>query len=232
MISACLRTAKFAVRIENIFLRFKLHPNWCTHPFVCHQVITMWKLASSVISLLKNPSTPLVTCVRFYERRRFIRRFGYRPHYHAKGKIESLICSFVVNYYQCFVSCWLGLLPRIPGEELPLSTVPNEKKPDPWRPQAALFGQNDYIDILGDEKINPTQLMSSIPQWLRKFRGNEMQMLIRKRQAKAHWKWSRPLKWDEMNKTIDFLYKKLNYKKEPKKPEYPSSYWTRPIVPI
>ena len=118
----------------------------------------------------------------------------------------------------------LGLLPRIKGEELPLRSVPNEQKPDPWRRQAALFGQNDYIDILGDDKINPTQLMSSIPQWLRRFRGNEMQMLIRKRSAKAHWKWSRPVKWDELNKRIDFLYKRLNYKTAPRRPEYPSGW--------
>jgi len=118
----------------------------------------------------------------------------------------------------------LGLLPRIKGEELSLSTIPNEQKPDPWRKNAALFGQNDYIDILGDDKINPTQLMTSVPQWLRKFRGNEMQMLIRKRKAKSHWKWSRPEKWFELNKRIDFLYKRLNYKTAPKAPEYPSGW--------
>lgn len=115
-------------------------------------------------------------------------------------------------------------MPRIKGDHLPLRSVPHEKKPDPWRPQEALFGQNDYIDILGDGKINPTQLMSSIPPWLRKFRGNEMQMLIRKRTAKSYWKWSRPQKWNELNKRIDFLYKRLNYKREPNKPEYPSNY--------
>ncbi len=87
-----------------------------------------------------------------------------------------------------------------------------------------LFGENDYIDILGDDRIHPTQTMASIPAWLRKFRGNEMQMLIRKRQAKAHWRWSRPQKWTHLNKRIDFLYKRLNYKTEPRKPEYPSGW--------
>ena len=87
-----------------------------------------------------------------------------------------------------------------------------------------MFGRNDYIDILGDGRIDPTQLMSTIQQWLRKFRGNEMQMLIRKRTAKAHWSWSRPKKWKELNKRIDYLYKKLNYKQDPKRPEHPSDY--------
>lgn len=128
------------------------------------------------------------------------------------------------SVYLCLCTTWLGLLPRIKGEELPLRTVPNEKKSDPWRANAVLFGENDYIDILGDDRISPTQTMSSIPNWLRKFRGNEMQMLIRKRQAKAHWKWSRPQKWTDLNKRIDFLYKRLNYKTEPRKPEYPDGY--------
>ncbi|KAH9401022.1 39S ribosomal protein L51, mitochondrial [Tyrophagus putrescentiae] len=160
----------------------------------------MWNFGSFV-SLLKSPSSTLVTAVRFYERRRFIRRFGYRPHYHNQG-----------------------ILPRIRGEELPLHSIPNEKKSDPWRANAVLFGENDYIDILGDDRIHPTQTMASIPAWLRKFRGNEMQMLIRKRQAKAHWRWSRPQKWTHLNKRIDFLYKRLNYKTEPRKPEYPSGW--------
>ncbi|OTF79165.1 39S ribosomal protein L51, mitochondrial-like protein [Euroglyphus maynei] len=142
-------------------------------------------------------SSPLLTIVRFYERRRFIRRYGYRPHYHSKG-----------------------LLPRIRNEPFPLKEIPNEKKPDPWRQQAAMFGQNDYIDILGDGKINPTDIMSSIPSWLQRFRGNEMQMLIRRRKAKAHWKWFRPQKWIDLNKRIDFLYKRLNYKRPPRPPEY------------
>ena len=118
----------------------------------------------------------------------------------------------------------LGLLPRISGEKVPIRTIPNEKKANPWRKSAALFGENDYIDILSYDKVNPTQTMTSVPPWLRKFRGNEMQMLIRKRIIKSYWKWSRPQKWHELNKRIDYLYKKLNYKTEPRRPEYPSDY--------
>lgn len=87
-----------------------------------------------------------------------------------------------------------------------------------------MFGQNDYIDIFTRDKIHPTDTMGSIPVWLRKFRGNEMQMLIRRRKAKAHWSWFRPQKWNELNKRIDFLYKRLNYKTAPRKPEYPAGY--------
>lgn len=133
------------------------------------------------------------------------------------------------------VTCWKylkrfltfnfkDLLPRIKNDPFPLRVSPIDGKPNPWRNDARLFGQNDYIDILGDDKINPTQLMSSVPPWLRKFKGNEMQMLIRKRTEKSHWRWNRPQKWHELNKRIDYLYKRLNYKTQPKPPEYPSDY--------
>lgn len=122
-----------------------------------------------------------------------------------------------------FVS-FLGTLPRIPGEHLPLKTSPNNPKLNEWRGPLAKFGTNDYIDVLGDGKLSPIDTMSSVPHWLKRFRGNEMQMLIRKRTWKRQWKWSRPQDWFELNKRIDFLYKRLNYKKPPKRPEYPSNY--------
>ena len=114
-----------------------------------------------------------------------------------------------------------GLLPRLKGDVGPLRTVPNDKKPDPWRPQDALFGQNDYIDILGDGSVSVTQLMTSTPYWLKNFRGNEMQMLIRKRAAYRYWQWCRPKKWNQLNLRIDRLYRKLNYKSPPPPPKYP-----------
>lgn len=111
-------------------------------------------------------------------------------------------------------------MPRLKDEKLPLRTIPHEKKPDPWRKQVAMFGQNDYIDIFTRDKVNPTETMSSIPSWLRRFKGNEMQMLIRRRKAMSHWKWYRPQKWNDLNKRIDFLYKRLNFKRPPKPAEY------------
>ena len=117
-----------------------------------------------------------------------------------------------------------GLLPRVKGETGPLRTIPHENKPDEWRPKAALFGQNDYIDILGDGRVSVTQLMTSTPNWLKNFKGNEMQMSIRRRTAYRYWKWCRPKKWEQLNKRIDFLYRKLNYKTKPPKPLYPPNY--------
>lgn len=46
----------------------------------------------------------------------------------------------------------------------------------------ARFGQNDYIDLLGDGSVHPAQLLSHVPAWLRGFPGqhkaNELVKLI------------------------------------------------------
>lgn len=70
-----------------------------------------------------------------------------------------------------------GTLPRIPDLKKKLPIPPYCPK-NSWNEQRALFGQNDYIDILGDESIHPTQIGYSVPEWLKGFRGNEYQVII------------------------------------------------------
>ncbi|RWS20233.1 39S ribosomal protein L51-like protein [Leptotrombidium deliense] len=128
-----------------------------------------------------------------WERRKFTRRFGYEPHYHAKG-----------------------LLPRLKEDTVnPLSTLPHHRKPDPWHKREALFGQNDYIDILGDSDIKPWQVVKGVPDWLKGYKARELNVLQRKMHHFKHFQWTRPKKWYEMEKRIDYLFKFLNFKKKP-----------------
>jgi large subunit ribosomal protein L51 len=37
----------------------------------------------------------------------------------------------------------------------------------PWAEHRALEGQNDYIDLLGNDDIHPKQIMYHVPHYLR-----------------------------------------------------------------
>uniref|UniRef100_A0A0B7A8C9 Large ribosomal subunit protein mL51 n=1 Tax=Arion vulgaris TaxID=1028688 RepID=A0A0B7A8C9_9EUPU len=103
-----------------------------------------------------------------------------------------------------------GLLPR---DGIPVKSLPPYRPKDNWSSQKALFGQNDYIDILGDGDIHPADLLSG-PRWLIAYKGNERDRMIRK----LEWEGPRlklyyPSEHNRIEKRIRYLTKLYNLKR-------------------
>ncbi|XP_014670967.1 PREDICTED: 39S ribosomal protein L51, mitochondrial-like [Priapulus caudatus] len=109
-----------------------------------------------------------------------------------------------------------GPLPRL-EDGLPLP-IPTYEPKNSWNTKRALFGQNDYIDILGEGSLKPRDLIIKGPLWVRGVpkHWNEYQRLIRKRKfLNSFIKKFTPTQFKGMNKQIKYLYKRLNRKLNP-----------------
>ncbi|XP_055945128.1 39S ribosomal protein L51, mitochondrial-like [Argiope bruennichi] len=150
--------------------------------------------------ILKNVVTCTVEQVRYIRetpwKKEYLRRYGYEDPFFKRP----------------------DTLPRLPEKhknlKLGLSHLPEYKPYKPWSDKRKYFGQNDYIDILGDGSIHPVKLLTNMPPWLRGFSGNEFQMLLKKQVYYSHWRWSKPTKWKNLNKRVMWLYRYLNRKRK------------------
>ncbi|XP_022823834.1 39S ribosomal protein L51, mitochondrial [Spodoptera litura] len=145
-------------------------------------------LGSTVLNLFWKPSVNIVRTRYHSEKHRVIKRYGF----------EEQIWNG-------------GLLPRTLGKPLP---IPEYRPSNQWTERKALFGQNDYIDILGPGDLHPVKTLYTVPSWIRGVKGNEYQILLRKRKmlGPAGLPRMRPTKWKDLERRISFLYRKLNRK--------------------
>uniref|UniRef100_A0A6V7IAS0 Large ribosomal subunit protein mL51 n=1 Tax=Bracon brevicornis TaxID=1563983 RepID=A0A6V7IAS0_9HYME len=154
-----------------------------------------WIGCNSLVPRVISYFAPQITQVRFRyhaERRAngvLVRRFGYEDPLDVRG-----------------------LLPR--ESEKHIKQMPIYRPKDSWTQKRALFGQNDYIDILGDDSLHPTKILYKLPFWLRGVNGHEFQLLIRKKKiwSKGIYPISNPTKWNHLQKRLRYLYKYLNRK--------------------
>jgi len=114
-----------------------------------------------------------------------------------------------------------GVLPRPEGEyadkPVPMPVWDPVKK-DQWVKKKALFGQNDYIDILGDGTIHPWELIRA-PGWLKGYRGNELQRISRQLAMQGTFlRETFPTKYHQLTKQLFYLYKRVNRR-------HHSGYW-------
>uniref|UniRef100_A0A8C7Y7Z7 Large ribosomal subunit protein mL51 n=1 Tax=Oryzias sinensis TaxID=183150 RepID=A0A8C7Y7Z7_9TELE len=91
--------------------------------------------------------------------------------------------------------------------QIRMHSIPQPKEVDRWTEKRTMYGVYDNIGILGDFKAHPRDLIAA-PCWLKGFRGNELQRLIRKKKMVGDRMMT--LEKHNLEKRIRFLYRRFN----------------------
>jgi len=108
-----------------------------------------------------------------------------------------------------------GALPRISEDDERWDHRPVHTPDNPWAQKRALFGQNDYIDILGDDPdaFRPSELNYEQPEWLREvtIHMTPYQRLLMKKKLleETDYPTTHPKTWDELTKEVKRLHDKV-----------------------
>lgn len=116
-----------------------------------------------------------------------------------------------------------GLLPRVDFTDEPVY-MPDYRPRDYWAPHRAHFGQNDYIDILGDGKLQPKDFYTG-PSWILGVH-NEFQRVCARLNNPALVAWMEEFEPSRLHleeKRKRYLYKKVNKRKNIKFLKYRDS---------
>ncbi|CAF4820413.1 unnamed protein product [Rotaria sp. Silwood1] len=150
-----------------------------------------------------NSNSQLTISIRTFKRfGEYVKGYGHEP-----------------KYYQG------GYLPRAAHLKDPPNYLPPFIDPQEWTLEAATFGQNDYIDILGDENVEHWQLVRNAPFWLRGFQGNELQHLLRRLKFQGKYlEENQPQRYSDLITRIRYLMFKINFK------HYKRPWLMRPTV--
>ncbi|KAG6447577.1 hypothetical protein O3G_MSEX005041 [Manduca sexta] len=109
-------------------------------------------LRSTILNTFWKPTVNIVRTRYHADKTRLVRRYGYE---------EKLWSG--------------GLLPRSEGRRMPM---PEYRPANAWSERKALFGQNDYIDILGKGDLHPVKTLYNVPSWIRGVSGHEYHVSI------------------------------------------------------
>ncbi|KAM6910439.1 large ribosomal subunit protein mL51 [Xenentodon cancila] len=91
--------------------------------------------------------------------------------------------------------------------QIRMHAIPEPKQVDRWTEKRSMWGVYDNIGILGDFKAHPKDLIAA-PCWLKAFKGNELQRLIRKKKMVGDRMMT--LERHNLEKRIRFLYRRFN----------------------